>query len=411
MSVSDSHSRAAIALGCLSLAGCFLGYDSSFGAQKKAQQHAAARAEHAGVEATTDAPAATTRTLKVRLHATTNHVRETLDWQAHARGMVDGANAVLGPALGVRLEIMGASAWTWASNDLDPTLRELKTLDDGEGVDWVIGLAGGLPYATSNFHQLGIAELVSKHLVVRSVAKLDDLAQIDAGFDRLSADERSALRVSVQRQREIATLLHELGHTLGAVHERSSESFMYPTALPRTRVFDVPAQRVMRAGLTHRPSTIAPWQDAALAGDLVAALDPSEADAWNAEERTQLIGKLTRVAARRRDSVPTATGSATTREKKIGAESLDVVAARLPEDDRGRLRSAYDKLAAGSAAAAWKDGEQLWKRYPDDAAVQELRCQIAMAAGGDMDWLRAECARMEALSAAPVKKYGSAPRA
>jgi hypothetical protein len=333
-------------------------------------------------------------------------VRETIDWQAHARAVVDDANAVLGPAIGVRLEIAGASAWDWPTNDLEPTLAALHARDEGEGVEWVIGLAGGLPFATPNFHLQGYADIVGKHLVVRSVAVLDELRSIDANYDRLSDDEKSRLRTAVQRRREVATLLHELGHTLGAVHQTSSSSFMYPQDANASRVFDPQVQRVMRAALAHRPSVLAPRSDPALARDLVAAYDPRESSAWASPDREVLVHELAVFAehadaATKAASAPAATSAPA--GKRLGAESLDDVVARLAEADRPRLRTAYDQLAGHDGAAADKTGAPLWTRYPDDVGVQELRCQIAMSIGGTTASVLAACERLQALSLPPRK--------
>jgi hypothetical protein len=89
----------------------------------------------------------------------------------------------------------------------------------------------------------------------------------------------------------------------------------------------------------------------------------------------------------------------------VEAPAEDPLAA-LTITDRNTFRRAVADKEAGRLREAWEGAQPLFTAYPDVFAVHELRCQIAMAAGGSFAAVKAECARMMEL----MKAHGGRSR-
>ena len=209
--------RRALALSPILLltAGCF--YDSRWGQTKTAQKHNAALATPAALptasrasEASSASPTAS-HVLHVRLYATPAYSATIVDWERHARALLDDANVTLRAAIDAELVIDDARSWTGADakDRLEATLAALRDEDAGEGADLVLAFIGGLPTTTQDFHQLGMSELPGKHVVLRAPNTADDFDAVEKAFDELSDAERTRLRRERRHHRELAVLLHE----------------------------------------------------------------------------------------------------------------------------------------------------------------------------------------------------------
>jgi hypothetical protein len=137
------------------------------------------------------------------------------------------------------------------------------------------------------------------------------------------------------------------------------------------------------------------------------------ADTWVREERDALLARLRAGAG----SSPAAQGARPGRRPPSGSSAApdpgsaapaaaDAEAlAALTIADRDTYRRAVAEKQAGRLREALEVGRPLFTAYPDVVAVQELRCQLAMAAGGGFDMMRTECARYMDLSGnATMKK-------
>ena len=62
--------------------------------------------------------------------------------------------------------------------------------------------------------------------------------------------------------------------------------------------------------------------------------------------------------------------------------------------DRALLDKAREHLRAGRAEDAWTTAKPLFATYPDDYAVQDFRCQVAMKRGGAWQEVQSECDRL-----------------
>jgi hypothetical protein len=367
-----------------SLASC--GYESQWGAAKRAQRRVAADIQPAtispalGKGTTSDAGK---RSLLLRVRPSGRYLAQTVDAPKRIADLVDDANGVLAPTLAVRLEVERIQPWsTDADEILGPALDALRTDDDGRDVDVVVGMIGALPRQTDSFHELGMATLPGKYLVVRASSRLGERDAIDKGFYELDQDERSRLARVRERHRALAVFLHELGHTLGALHETDARSLMHPSYSTQMTGFAGGAVGLMRIRLD--------------AGDLATAargqldfLDRTTSGDWIAADRDEQIRRLR--------SMTPATPSTVVQTQTSAATAQDLPP-DLHGDDRDRFKRATEALRAGAAGPAYKIAMPLFTTYPNLSAVQDLRCQLATVRWLDRDTLKAECAPYVRLS-------------
>ncbi len=360
----------ALSLACA--AGCF--YDSSWGSVKRAQASNAAHA--APSQLSTDDEehhAAHAKTYRLRAYVTERFAAQEIEWDRHIRDLVDGASDVLAPALGVRIEVERATAWNDAGSDasLQSVLDALHAKDDGSGADWVVAFVGGIPQITMSFHELGMGDVVGKHLVVRAAST--ERADIDAAFDKLSASEREKLARSRKRHRAVSVFLHEIGHTLGAIHENDQKSLMnvrYDTSMAG---FSDAALTLMRVGLDHRDKEQTKDEKRAFASDMLAALGSNNRSEWIDAERESLATRMRALT-----------------EANAPPPPIEDVPELKTEADRAAYRQAVQAQRDGDLHRAWELGQPIFKTYPTVYKIQDMRCTIAMTLVGYFA-AKAEC--------------------
>src|SRR5262249_34383868 len=156
----------------------------------------------------------------------------------------------LEPTLGVRLEVAAMETWSTNADDLASAMTTLRAEDAGTDAEWVVGFIGGLPKYESSFDQLGLGQVLGKHLLLRSSIDLGEHAAIE-NRDGISAADRAKLVHDRRHHRATATLLHEIGHTLGALHEDDKFAVMNPYYSPKMRGYGKVAPVILRIGLAH----------------------------------------------------------------------------------------------------------------------------------------------------------------
>jgi hypothetical protein len=375
-------------------AGC---YDSRWGTREKLQREHAAKLAPANLATHEGTAKVATRTLRLRALATARFTGQTLDWQHDVRDVVSAASDVLVEATGARLELVSIETWTTPGpeDDLDVVLQSLAQRDAGDGVDVLIGLVGGLPKFTTSFHDLGRGEILGRHVVIRAATDLAEHDVVDVSLDELSLSERLDLVAERRRHRAIAVLLHELAHTLGAVHETSAGSVMQPTYSPKTSGFGPGASALLLASIAHRadPNTVDATR--AMANDLLAVYEGPTSASWVAPERASIIARLKSFLT---PPVPTtAPSTSTSAGSGIGPRPFADVAPQLLEADRPIYARLVERWNEGNFVDAWKLGEPLFARYTDLLPIQDLRCQLAMRLGFSWERTKTECARLMTL--------------
>ncbi len=370
----------------LSLPACF--FDSRWGESKRAQEAAAHRATPGALHATPpsqEAAPASVRVLKVRAYATPRHAAEVLDWPHRVSEAVDDANRILGPTLALRLELVGTEPWTpqGGDDDLGALLDELAAREVAPGTDRVVGLAGSVPRYELSFHQLGLANMRGKHLVVRAMNDAREYEVIQRLLSELDEQERLKLYRARRRHKTAAVLLHEIGHTLGAPHELDARTLMHASYDSKCEGYSPPAAQLMRIALAHEIDPKAE-EGPAFAEALLAELE-RDAAVWVPAEREALIAKLEAAPATRQTKKPAAATEPA--PPSAGAAEL----APLRADDRTTFAQAVEHQQSGRTREAWDTAKPLFAAYPRVYAVQDLRCQLAMKLGGAWQAIQAEC--------------------
>jgi len=383
-------------LALLAAAGC---YNSQWGEQKAAQQRnaalaapAALRNENSAGGGETDAPSrsasARVQQLRVRALVTRSFTAQVIDAPRHLRDLLEDVNRVTERDLGVHLELVDTRPWEPANEeDIEKAFDALRVTDAGDGVDWVAGFAGALPRATRSFHDVGRGALVGKHVLVRAPSSAERHDNIEKSFDELPDEQRRDLEKRLRRHRAAAVFLHEIGHTLGSVHETSSQSIMYPQYNPKVSAFGPSANDVMRAAVGKHGAS-----ESVVAREVIAALERAPEGAFVASERAQLVQQLeSRIAA---SSAPAQ------RAAPAAAVPAEVAVPSTPElagADRERFAEAHRAAARGDVVAAWNTGKPLFAAYPRSMSVQDLRCQVA-SKSMPFDVARRECTLLMKLS-------------
>jgi hypothetical protein len=365
---------------------CFLGYDSQWGQAKAGQQRVASATQPASIEsaAVPEGPRGETRTWRVRFRPNAQYLAQTLDAQNQISHLVEDADLVLAP-IGLRLEMERIEPWSAPDDEGPPqVLARLQREDPGADVDLVVGMFGALPGRTDSLHEVGMATLLGKHVVVRAAGRFGERDAIEQTFEALGEDERARILKLRKRHRALAVLLHEVGHCLGALHEADSKSLMNPAYNPKMSGFADGAVALMRAAIGASRAGGA----AAVARAQLEILERPDGP-WVAADRDDAIARLKSLSA-------PAPGDAV-----VAAAPSDDGPPELPPEARDQFVRAQQAFRAGAVAMALQAARPLFAAYPEVYAVQDLRCQLATVRWLPREELQAECAPMQHLLPAP----------
>jgi len=370
---------------CLAVSGCF--YDSSWGHETTAQKHNAEAARPSSFKAPTESSGLgakkASRTFHIHVWATSQFASQTLDWKRDFKEMLATANDILTASADTRLEIASIESWPSppAQDDLGTALSALQKHDAGSDVEWVVGLVGSFPKFTTSFHDLGLAQLLGKHVALRAAGDVNEHEGAEAAFNKLSADERLAVVGERKRHRSVATFVHEIGHSLGAVHDETKDGLMHPFYSKSMRSFGTDVSKALAIGAAHRlDATHRAWAE-----ELLGFYDKNEST-WAAKERASMITNLKSYLG----PAPAPVASAPPQFAEVPKE--------LDAKDRPAWTRAVDAYRAAKMKDAWDAASPLFDAYPKVLAVQDLRCQIAMKIGFDWSRTKVECEKLMHLS-------------
>ncbi|HEX4421764.1 MAG TPA: matrixin family metalloprotease [Kofleriaceae bacterium] len=324
------------------------------------------------------------RVAKLRVWADDEYRAQNLRWEHGFDQELDDANQVMVPMLGVRL---AAEYRPWTHHAPGDTLSEhleaLARQDPGDDVPFVVGLTSSLSLVAATFEQIGVANLGGHHVVVRGHADLEERKMFERAFPDLDREEREAALEARRRHKVVAVLLHELSHSLGALHETAPDMVMSPTYSHHAASVGDRNRALMLIELDERLKPAAQRDPRGAAQRKLAALEVEDAG-WDATDRAQLIEQLHGEASARAEAAPPGTPIDTparpaTRALKLGTPALDTPATDAPAG--GGLAPAA-RIRYGIP----RDGAR-WKLTADDepAALAAVRDVLALVNAGKLD--------------------------
>lgn len=317
------------------------------------------------------------RTARVRVYAGHEYRAQVQRWQDQFNELVDQINQLLIPEFGVRLDVVDVQPWTRQStnSDLAGTLEELVDRDSGADVEWVIGLVSALSSATPNMHALGKARVLGRHIVLRGHSDLELRKALGKNGDE------NLFRLRKQHK-QTAVFLHEIAHTLGAIHavstEKSLGSLLMNAAYRRTMKQFSPHNRdnmtrVLDARLRRRGKPSLRAEAVALRDHL---RDHEGWPGWHAEERQQLQTWLESAIA----SAPADEPEDTPESKRDPST--------VPKEARLNFGVVQKLASQGKLEAALHELKGLMTAYPANAAFRLFACQL---------WLQREGPKQNAI--------------
>jgi hypothetical protein len=319
------------------------------------------------------------RVAKVRVWADDAYRAQNVRWQHGFEEQLDYANQVLTPMLGVRMEGEYRSWERHApGSTLGDALEALAQADPGDDVVWIVGLTSALSLVSPTFDQLGMAHLGGHHLVVRGHADLEERKAFERAFPDIAQEERELVLEARRRHKTTAVLIHELAHSLGAIHEIEQNWIMNPTYSHHAASISDRNRELMLITLEDRLRPPAARDPRATIQTLLAALE-IDWGGWQAGDRVQMIASL---------------------REQLGAASATGITGSVPAAAQGEYRHAEQLLANKDYRGASAVLESLLAAYPAHAELRVLDCRIALGRGGAKDPKAiATCDRAAGLSA------------
>jgi len=314
-------------------------------------------------------------TARVRVYADSAYRTQNPGHTLEIQRLFGKVSRLLELTIGLRLEVTEVRDWKReGGNDLQAALAELEYLDPAQDVDWVVGMVNALGQVSSELHQLGYARVLGRHVVLRGLNDAAEVLLLEEVLSSLGARQRQELYSRRKRHKEQVLVLHELAHTLGAMHVTDARDFLYPSYENTQAGFGKQNARLMRAAASAR---MAPdgRDDQREWRAVLDYLRQNPWDGWNEDEKSQLMTEL--------DS----------RVRDLQAGKQDALSEKLRPADREHFRAAERLEAAGRAADAWEEVEPLIEYYPDEPGVHRLACRLAVAAGRDRSSIESRCAR------------------
>jgi hypothetical protein len=373
--------RVVVALGVsAALGGCLISPVIRFGGSGKSSSELEHDSLSKLLPAVLEAPGGwrgAPRVAVIRVWADDDYRAQNLHWQRGFDEQLAYANHVLTPMLGLRLE---AEYRIWPhhapGSPLGAELEAIAARDPGEDVAFVVGLTSSLGLVAATFEQIGIAELGGRHLVVRGHADAEERAAFERAFPKLERDERDSVLEARRRHKTTATLLHEIAHALGALHETEIDAVMSANYSHRSAAIGERNRELMLIALGDRLAPPAEREPRAAAQAMLGALERDGGD-WDSAERRARASEL---------------------HDRLGAAPVSVAVEGIPAAIRNQYRLAEHMLASGDTGRASSVVESLLASYPDNARLAALRCRIEQTRAGTGD-AAAICERAAARAA------------
>ena len=336
------------------------------------------------------------RVAKVRIWVDDDFRAQNVRWRAHIEEQVDEANQFLVPALGLRLEITEMKPWAvrQADRTLAQVIEALEQLDDGKDVTWVLAYTSSLSLVEASFEQLGVARPLGRHMVVRGYADIEERKLFERNLPDTSEGDREVVHQARRRHKQALVLIHELGHTLGAMHEVDPSWIMHDAySVAMTQLSDR-SRELMQISLEAWLTAPTRPDERTLAARLVTYLESNPWGGWNEAELREWVAHLHAIGATA--GGPDGGGGG-------GAGGPDVP---VPPAAFEQFRRAQQLARQGKLDDALAELEALVTAYPASAEIRQGICEVQVGKVGPGGAAAvAACDRAAELSPDDVRPY------
>lgn len=304
------------------------------------------------------------RVAKIRVYADEGYRSKHQRWQNQFGEELDYANQYLQPLLGLQLEAE-YKVWDRAGDTpLRVTLDELAKLDPGDDVAWVIGLTSSLESFSDITDDLGMSYVLGTHIVLRGYSDVKEREQFEKALPDMSAADREEVHDARRRHKQTVLLVHELGHTLGAIHETDESWIMYPKYSTKQATVSDRNRELMMLAI---PDHILPKKSrdvAATAAKLAESIDTNDWGGWVPQDKSDEVDQLHHI---------------------IDAGKAEQTASDVPSP----IVAQYDHARDLAGHQQWDDAlaelEPIIAAYPANATLRMLRCDVYLHKSGPKD--------------------------
>jgi len=313
------------------------------------------------------------RTAKVRIYVDAG-VRALPRWKEELSDELDYATQLLQPLLGVRLAVTSIKEWARAG-DPHAALRDLIELDKADDVAWVIGYVTPSDTASTAMSELGDAQPLGHHVMVRGWAEKPEIAALAGRLPDLKDAERGEVIGAHRRHKQTVVLLHMLATTLGAIAEVDPTWIQHVSYSPKQNMFSNRNREVLQVGADGRLSGDS---DLALARKLSDAIEKAAWGGWVPASHDEVVAMLHNV---------------------IDASRAGKTFAGVPPVAYDEFKRIAELAGRGQTSDALAELDNLLSAYPGNATMHELKCEIMLGKPGVADRAtRAACTRVSELA-------------
>ncbi|MEJ7600516.1 MAG: hypothetical protein WKG01_21590 [Kofleriaceae bacterium] len=313
------------------------------------------------------------RAVHVRVYADAG-TRALPRWREEIGDQLDYASQVLTPLIGGRITVDSIKDWDRKS-DPSAALAALSELDKADGVVWVIGYVTPGDVAAKAMTELGIAEPLGRHVIVRSWAEKPESEALAALLPDLKEGERTEVIGAHRRHKQTVVLLHLLATTLGTIAEADPAWIRNLSYSPKQAGFSDRNRALMTLGLDAR---LADDSTQVMAKKLLEAIEKEPFGGWVPSDQEQVTARLRNV---------------------IDASKAGRTAAEVPPAAYDQYNRIRELAKRNNHKDALIELENLLVGYPGNAAMHQLKCEILLGAPGVGDpTTRTACKRASELA-------------
>lgn len=313
------------------------------------------------------------RSAKVRVYADPG-IRALLRWREDITEEIDYANQLLTPLVGVRLVVESIKDWP-REGEPGAALRDLAALDKGDDVAWVIGFVTPPDTASAAMSELGDAQPLGHHLVVRGWNEKPEADKLAGRLPELKSGERTEVLGAHRRHKQTVVLLHMLATSLGAIAEADPTWIQHALYSPKQNSFANRTREVLQLAIDAR---IASDPEPVAAQKLLTEIEKNEWGGWIPASRDEVVATLRRA---------------------VDAAKSGKTFATVPPAAYEQMQRITELAKHGQLPEAQNELDNLLTAYPGNAGMHELKCEIMLAKPGVADKAtRAACAHVTELA-------------